>query len=76
MTVFPPAGPEPGRDFIEWAHAKVQQARREADTYTRTHDARCWAVHPECALAEIARLRALLADGRAGYRDIHPEDAA
>jgi geranylgeranyl pyrophosphate synthase len=25
---------------------------------------------------EIARLRALLADGRAGYRDIHPEDAA
>jgi hypothetical protein len=75
VTAFPPAGPEPGRDFIEWAAAKAAQAR-DADTYTRTHNARCWAVHPECALAEIARLRRLLADGRAGYGDIHPEDAA
>ena len=74
MTVFPPAGPEPGRDFIEWCHAKVQQASR--DTYDRTHGPGCWTRHLDCAQAEIARLRRLLADGRAGYGDIHPEDAA
>jgi hypothetical protein len=61
--------------FEEWAQAKARQAR-DADTYTRTHGRNCWKVHPECAVAEIHRLRALLADGRAGYSDIHPEDAA
>ena len=61
--------------FEEWAHAKVAQAR-DADTYTRTHRPGCHQWHLDCAQAEIARLRAALATGRATYGDIHPEDAA
>ena len=64
---FPPEGPEPGRDFIEWAHAKV----REAHTVDRTHTPGCHRWHLDCANAEINRLRGLLASGRATYTDIH-----
>ncbi len=61
--------------FEEWAQAKSAQAR-DAGTYTRTHGDGCWTRHLDCAQAEIARLRAALATGRAAYADIHPEDAA
>ena len=54
--VFPPEGPEPGRDFIEWCHAKASQARR--DTYDRTHGDTCWTVHHGCAVRRIAELEA------------------
>ncbi len=62
--------------YQEWAAAKVMQAHAAIDTYGRVHAPDCHRWHLDCAQAEIARLRRLLADGRAGYADIHPEDAA
>ena len=56
--VFPPEGPEPGRDYIEWAAARVREANAARDTYTRHHDHACWTVHLDCANARIAHLEA------------------
>jgi hypothetical protein len=67
VTAFPPAGPEPGRDFIEWCHAKASQARR--DTYDRTHGDTCWTVHHGCAVRRIAELEAELAATYADLRE-------
>lgn len=57
--------------FHEWVLAKKAEARHEAVTYHRTHFDGCHVIHLDCANAEIARLRALLATGRATYTDIH-----
>ncbi len=57
-SVFAPP-PEPGRDFIEWAHSKATQARREAETLsnTRTHGPDCYRWHHECAVRIIEQGR-------------------
>ena len=67
--VFPPEGPEPGRDFIEWCHAKALQAHAAIDTYGRVHADDCHRWHLDCANAEIARLQAELAATYADLRE-------
>ena len=61
MSVFA-GGPEPGRDYIEWLHAKVREANAARDTYGRTHDDDCWTVHLECAVAKVQWLRGRLVE--------------
>ena len=51
-------GIEPALPYEEWAAAKASQARREADTFTRTHWDGCHLTHLDCANRRIKDLQA------------------